>query len=212
MTESAPGTTIRLPSDPPITDHAGNAWRLTPAGQVSIDGIHDRRTANVTELVYAADRQVWQYVSSLKLWWHTAGPFAPWLPVEGTPDAPTTAPTDPNVLAALAAITAAIAVLNKDLLHMSGTLSDQIDAATASIQADLSALVTGVTDVGAEITNLQAQLAAALAQVPAGSTINQAQVDALNAVAAGLATQASALEAMAVPPANPAPPASPPAP
>lgn len=58
------------------------------------------------------------------------------------------------------------------LIQMSGTLSEQLDAATAAIQADVAA-------VSAEVSKL-------LAGVTPGSTITQAQVDALTAIDASL--------------------------
>lgn len=67
---------------------------------------------------------------------------------------------------------------------MSGTLSEQLDAATAAIRDDVAA-------VSAEVTQL-------LAGVTPGSTITQAQVDALTAIDASL---------KAIPAAAPTPPA-----
>lgn len=62
---------------------------------------------------------------------------------------------------------------NTEELIMSGTtLSEQLDAATAAIQADVAA-------VSAEVTKL-------LAGVTPGSTITQAQIDALIAIDASL--------------------------
>lgn len=58
------------------------------------------------------------------------------------------------------------------LLQMSGTLSEQLDAATAAIKADVQA-------VSDEVTKL-------LAGLTPGTTITQAQVDALTAIDASL--------------------------
>ncbi len=55
---------------------------------------------------------------------------------------------------------------------MSATLSEQLDAATAAIKAD-------VAGVSAEVTKL-------LGELTPGSTVTQAQVDALNAIDASL--------------------------
>jgi hypothetical protein len=63
----------------------------------------------------------------------------------------------------------------KELLTMSSTISQQQDTNTGKIVADLDAIKTG-------IAGLQAQIAAG--QGPAGSTITQAQEDALAAAAA----------------------------
>ena len=65
-----------------------------------------------------------------------------------------------------------IITLLEELKAMSGTLSEQLDAATAAIQADVAA-------VAAEVTKL-------LGELTPGSTITQAQVDALTAIDASL--------------------------
>ena len=71
----------------------------------------------------------------------------------------------------------------QELKHMSQTLSQQLDAATQAIRDDVAA-------VSAEVTAL-------LAEVTPGSTITQAQVDALTAIDASL---------KAIPPATPVTP------
>jgi len=86
--------------------------------------------------------------------------------------------------ATAASILAAISKISKDIEHMSESLSQQIDAATAELQADLAALTTGVA-------SLESQLAEALGGVTAGSTVTQAQVDALTAVHTSLAALAA---------------------
>ena len=66
------------------------------------------------------------------------------------------------------AILAELATLNAKVDHMSQSLSAQLDAATQAIRDDVAA-------VSAEVTKL-------LAGVTPGSTITQAQVDALTAI------------------------------
>jgi hypothetical protein len=64
------------------------------------------------------------------------------------------------------------------------TISGQLDADTTELQGDLATLTT-------DIASLQAQLSAALATVTPGSTITEAQVDALTAVHTGFAALAA---------------------
>jgi hypothetical protein len=87
-------------------------------------------------------------------------------------------------------ILAAIQQLQLEIRTMSTTISGEIDAATASLQADLATLTTGVT-------HLEAELAAAIAGVTPGSTITQAQVDALTAVHTSFAALAASIPQVA---------------
>jgi hypothetical protein len=91
------------------------------------------------------------------------------------------------------AILAAICNLRQELRTMSTTISGEIDAATKELQADLATLTIGVTQ-------LETELAAALAGVTPGSTVTQAQVDALTAVHTSFAALAAS-----IPPAAPTP-------
>ncbi len=74
------------------------------------------------------------------------------------------------------------AALRTEIRHMSGTLTEQLDAATAAIRADVAA-------VAAEVATL-------LAGMNTGDQITQQQVDALTAIDASL---------KAIPPAPAAP-------
>lgn len=86
------------------------------------------------------------------------------------------------------------------LITMSQTLSEQVDAANAALASGLDAIQTDVTAIAAE---LQA------AVPPAGTTITQAQVDALNAQVARVQTVKTSLDALVVPAPAPPPPAAP---
>ena len=83
-------------------------------------------------------------------------------------------------------VLAAIAQLQQEISTMSQTLSSEIDASTAALAADFAKLTTG-------IANLNAELAAALAGMPAGSTVTQAQVAALQGVQASMDTLAASV-------------------
>jgi hypothetical protein len=80
------------------------------------------------------------------------------------------------------------------LIVMSQTLSEQVDAANAALSAGLDSIQTDVTAIAAE---LQA------AVPPAGSTISQAQVDALNAQVTRVRAVKTSLDALVVPPVTP---------
>lgn len=106
--ESMSGTTLHDYTDQPIIDQYGNSWALTRGHQVQVDGIIDRTTGGVTVLAYI-NRQVWQWVETKRLWWSKASPLAPWLPPEGTPNAPFGPTPDPRldqIITALAALSA----------------------------------------------------------------------------------------------------------
>jgi hypothetical protein len=73
-----------------------------------------------------------------------------------------------EILGPLLGIAGRVLQNTERLIQMSQSLSQQIDAATAAIQADVAAV--------------SAEVSALLAGVKPGSTITQAQVDALTAI------------------------------
>lgn len=64
MTESPNQMVISDPSDHPITDSFGNAWRITPSGQVSANGVLDHDNANVMQVVYV-NQMIWRQTRDL---------------------------------------------------------------------------------------------------------------------------------------------------
>jgi hypothetical protein len=94
--ESPSGTIIRDYTDIPITDQYGNQWSISRSKQVMIDGVSDRTTSGVTELAYI-NRTFWQWVADKRLWWSKTSPLAPWLPPQGTTDAPFGPIPDPRL-------------------------------------------------------------------------------------------------------------------
>ena len=58
-----------------IVDASGNAWSISN-GQVAVNGVVDRTTANVTELAYVNGR-IWQENSN-GLWWSKTAPSDAW--------------------------------------------------------------------------------------------------------------------------------------
>lgn len=70
---------------PQITDASGNMWSIA-GGQVTLNGIVDPTTANVTELAYVGGK-IWQENAD-SLWWSKSKPSDLWGPVYGTPVSP----------------------------------------------------------------------------------------------------------------------------
>lgn len=99
MTASANGTTIVQG----IVDAGGTVWTINDAGQVALNGVGDKTTANVITLVYA-NGLLWQQSTTL-MWWHkTTNPTgANWLPAGGSATGPiiATPPGAPTGVTAL---------------------------------------------------------------------------------------------------------------
>ena len=103
-----------------------------------------------------------------------------------------------DILAAISALASQVTALQGSISTMSATLESQIQAATAAIQADLAGLATDLTSIASQIAALQAGQTV-------GSTVTQADVDALNAVKNAADAARATADAMA----NPPPPLTP---
>jgi hypothetical protein len=88
FTPSPNDTTIQPIPTPTITDNSGNIWAITTGGQVSVNGVVDTRTANVTEMAFV-NGKVWQENAS-KLWYSEATPNGTW--TTGTSTSPLPVP------------------------------------------------------------------------------------------------------------------------
>lgn len=218
--QSRSGTIIGI-GDPPITDSHGNLWTINALGQVSVNGDPDHTTANVIKLGIE-NGQIWQE-NHAGLWWGKTVPSDTWFPPEGTATSPFDAtPMDPRIALLLRSVSALslqvsqafgmimsgirrvpadiehiATVLTKEISTMSATLSGQVDAATAAISAMLDRLTTDVGTIGADVTNLESELATAVAGLPVGTTITQPQIDALTALGTRAGVIADSLEAIA---------------
>lgn len=185
--ESASGTFVRSPSDPPITDSHGNEWTLSARGQAVIDGQTDPTTHNVTELAYF-NRQIWQWVQTLRLWWHKDSPLAPWLPTNGTPDAPFGPTPDPR----LDAIQVTIGIIQTEQQRIAGVLASAIQ----NVQNDVdeipremipdprvdtivSALTQLATETSAGFRHLNAALFQQSGEISGSIGALQGQLDAI---------------------------------
>jgi hypothetical protein len=82
---SSPNDTLLTATDKntssAITDASGNTWKIVN-GQVVVNGVVDKTTANVTHLAYV-NGVVWQENTS-DLWWSKTSPAASWAPPSGT--------------------------------------------------------------------------------------------------------------------------------
>jgi|SRR5215471_5247783 len=97
----------------------------------------------------------------------------------------------------VASLAAYVILMRQELQAMSESLHDQVNAAEATIQQEVSNLTAAVAAVGAEVAAQQQQIADLTSQLSPGSQITQDQVDALNAVSSNLQTQVAALQAIA---------------
>ena len=81
-----PFNQVRLTStDSPIVDASGNLWAIQN-GQVTVNGVADQSTRNVSELAYV-NGQVWQENAD-GLWWSKSSPTDGWNPPSGTSQSP----------------------------------------------------------------------------------------------------------------------------
>ena len=73
-----------------ITDAGGHVWSIDAQARVTVDGVVDASTANVTHLAYAQG-VVWQE-NTQNLWWGKTSPTAAWSPSYGTATPPVPIP------------------------------------------------------------------------------------------------------------------------
>lgn len=71
-----------IPQIPTIVDASGNTWTINASGQIAVNGVVDKTTANVIELAYV-NGKVWQE-NSAGLWWSKTSPASAWDPPYGT--------------------------------------------------------------------------------------------------------------------------------
>ena len=71
FTVSANDTAVAAGSNGRIINSTANQWTITSSGQVAMDGVADKLTANVTQLAYV-NGYVWQENAS-GLWWAKTG-------------------------------------------------------------------------------------------------------------------------------------------
>jgi len=155
-TPSPDNTVVAIGSSKAIIDQAGNAWTITPGGQVAVNGVADNTTGRVTTLAFEKGL-IWQKNLD-NLWWSKAAPTDRWGPDPGTATSPippsdNSPPPDPGSgpgPGPEAAIT---------------FMSEQ------GFAASVSANTVGTIDLGGNIFNLTAPGVAAAALGTAGGTI-----------------------------------------
>ena len=79
--------------------------------------------------------------------------------------------------------------LKQEIQKVSNTLSSQLDAVTASLNASLTQLSTDISNVATEVSTLVAELTP-------GSTVTQAQIDALTAINTSIGTIDASVKAI----------------
>jgi hypothetical protein len=118
---ASPDNTVVTGTAAAITDASGNVWRITSAGQVSVNGFPDTTTANVVKLVYAGGK-VFQMNQAMD-WWFKTKPSDVW-----------TAALAPVIPAAPAGPVVTAATIGAEI--------DVAMAQLAKIKADLAGLGT----------------------------------------------------------------------
>ncbi len=97
----------------------------------------------------------------------------------------------------------------EEIKHMSQSISDQIAAASAELAKDVASIKSDLSVVATNMTALKDQIAQLQGSFPPGATVTQEMADALTAAVNDLDSQASALHALAAPPADTVPPVEP---
>lgn len=83
---SADNTVVKAGTSDTIIDSLGNAWTITPAALVAVNGVPDTKTGGVVQLAYVKS-VVWQE-NTRGLWWSKSRPLSAWLPPAGTATGP----------------------------------------------------------------------------------------------------------------------------
>lgn len=132
MPASAQNTTA--PPAAAITDTAGNAWMITAAGQVAVNGTADTTTSGVTELAWVGST-IWQK-NGAGLWWGKTSPSAAWAPAAGTSTSPLPAPPPPTPVPPTGPTAAQLAAAQATVKTQAGVIT----AAAAAIEAAVAGL------------------------------------------------------------------------
>jgi hypothetical protein len=122
--ESPSGFTIRLYTDPPITDSFGHAWRLTQNNHVTINGIRDFSIGGVNQLVYAPP-MLCAFMMYGGGWMYKVRPNENW---EDLPGGPPSAETTANALVDLGKRIDVLALAVTQLVANDHVISDGINA------------------------------------------------------------------------------------
>lgn len=177
MQESPNQMTISDPSDNPITDSFGNAWRITPSGHASANGVLDHDTNDVLQLAYA-NQMVWRQTSDL-LWRSKRHPSDPWMPHEGTHRSPLSGPLNralDQIQTGVAEVLMAVGCLRADfdaykanhqpttdltpVLNAIAALKVDVDASAADAAKQTAAMVAAISSLNADLDATEAFLAA----------------------------------------------------
>lgn len=178
MAESPNLMFISDPSNNPITDALGNAWRITQTKQVSANGVLDNDRATVIQVAYV-NQMIWRQREDL-LWQSKKHPGDPWLPGGGTSNSPIPDWSGHGVdedERGMRQILTAIAAFRADfdankgsgaggggitpaqvaqILASLATLQTDVTELSSSVSAASSVIVTGVSAIMAAIVDLKA--------------------------------------------------------
>jgi hypothetical protein len=205
---------ISDPSDHPIQDSFGNAWRITPSGQVSANGVLDEDSSDIMQIAYV-NQTIWRQTKDL-MWRSKRHPGDGWWPPGGKPTSPLNGQVNHEIgeieraiqqvlvnLASLKAdfdafkaqpggsqapVLAAIAALKADLdagvLTLPAQVLAQINAGFSAVQASLA------TAYQTLVTDIMTDIGAMFASAQLTTTANQAAlIDLLNQILAAVQQQ-----------------------
>jgi hypothetical protein len=113
FTESANGTIITKPTDPPIVNSIGEQWKLvaTNGGQIAVNGVTDPITANVIRIEYA--NHLVYHLNASNNWYSKAVSSGHWVQTVA-PVLPSTV-THLTVIAAIDALAAQLTKIRADV-------------------------------------------------------------------------------------------------
>jgi hypothetical protein len=159
VTESPNQMVISDPSDHPIVDSRGNAWRITQSGHVSANGVLDEDSSDVMQLAYV-NQMMWRQTKDL-LWRSKSHPGDDWWPRDGTSRSPMSGASArelEEIESAVAQVLSMVKALKADF--------DAFKAQPGGSQAPVLAAIAALkADLDAGVLTLPAQV---LAQITAG--------------------------------------------
>jgi hypothetical protein len=188
VSESPNQMVISDPSDHPIEDSFGNAWRITESGQVSADGVLDEDSSDVMQLAYV-NQTMWLQTKDL-MWRSKRHPGDEWWPPDGTRTSPLNGPVNKEIgeiERAIQQVLVNLAVLKADF----DTYKTQPPASIAPV---LSAVAVLQADLDARGDD-QPALVRLLDQILAGQAAAASAANANQAIVVGLLDQITAAQA-----------------
>jgi hypothetical protein len=147
-------TAISSSGDAPITDLWGNAWRISPSGFPTANGVADTDGKAVLQLVYS-NQMTWRQTQDLR-WWSKRHPGDQWWPPGGTPISPISGSAGRE----LQEIDRAVSEVLINLAALKSDLDDFKSLPVPGITPVITAINILQSDVDARYNTLAAQIAA----------------------------------------------------